>query len=209
MTGENDERGYYTHLVGIMLATRGVRFSVAESEQRKEKFSIATIALLSVYLAGWSLAGSLFPEIFSSLQARALNLISVVASVSLLAISLFDFAVGRSVYAEKMLQNAFAITGILRETERELAKEDPDYSIISKLAARYEEVVHGVGVNHTSQDFKLWKLQKENALSRFQAVRIWIHSKTLQVFSFTSAMIFQIAILFLIFASTIGVVLCL
>ncbi|UWR80526.1 SLATT domain-containing protein [Phaeobacter inhibens] len=207
MTDKNDERGYYAHLVGIMLTTRGVRFSVAESEQRKEKFSIATIALLSVYLAGWSLAGSLFPEMFSSLQARALNLISVVASVSLLVISLFDFAAGRSVYAEKMLQNAFTITGILRETERELAKEDPDYSIISKLAARYEEVVHGVGVNHTSQDFKLWKLQKENALSRFQAVRIWIHSKILQVFSFTSAMIFQIAILFLIFASTIGVVL--
>lgn len=209
MTGENDERGYYTHLVGIMLTTRGVRFSVAESEQRKEKFSIATIALLSVYLAGWSLAGSLFPEMFSSIQARALNLISVVASVSLLVISLFDFAAGRSVYAEKMLQNAFTITGILRETERELAKADPDYSSISKLAARYEEVVHSVGVNHTSRDFKLWKLQKEKASSRSQAVRIWIHSKTLQVLSFTSAMIFQIAILFLIFSSTIGVVLCL
>tara|TARA_R110000737_G_scaffold127218_3_gene159742 strand:+ start:2039 stop:2668 length:630 start_codon:yes stop_codon:yes gene_type:complete len=206
MTDDTDERSYYTHLVGIMLQTRGVRFSVAESEQKKEKFSIATIALLSVYLAGWSLTASLFPEIFSSLQARAISLISVVASVSLLVMSLFDFAAGRSVYAEKMLQNAFSITGILREAERELAKAQPNYANISKLAAQYEASVHGVGVNHTSEDYKLWKLQRSSSKNRRHAVGIWVHAKVLRSFSFISAMMFQITILLLIFASTVGVV---
>lgn len=209
MTDKTDERSYYTHLVGIMLTTRGVRFSVAESEQRKEKFSIVTIALLSVYVAAWSLAASLFPEVLSSLQNRALSLVSAVASVSLLVISLFDFAAGRSVYAEKMLQNAFSITEILRETERELAKADPDYARLSGLAARYETIVHSVGVNHTSKDHRLWKLQRERSSTWYHVLRIWVHTKVLQTFNFMSAMIFQIALLLLIVGSTLGITLCL
>lgn len=204
----NGEREYYTHLVGIMLTTRGVRFSVAESELRKEKFSIVTIALLSVYLAAWALANSMFPEVFSSTQSRALSLVSVVASVALLVISLFDFAAGRSVYSEKMLQNAFSITSILREAERELAKIDPDYSRLAQLAAEYEASVNGVGVNHASRDHKIWKLKREKSGSIYDAV-IWLQIKFLQGVSFALAMIFQLVLLALIFTSTLVIMLCL
>lgn len=209
MNNQQGERQYYTQLVGIMLTTRGVRFATAESEQRKEKFSIATISLLSVYLASWSLAASLFPEILSSLQTRALGLISVVASVSLLVISLFDFAAGRAVYAEKMLQNAFVITRIMREAERELAKVDPDYKTLSEIAAQYESSVNGVGVNHNSKDYKLWKLGRETPLNKFHAFRISTHMKILQALSFGSAMFFQILLLVLITTSTLIITVCL
>jgi hypothetical protein len=205
MTEVSGERSYYEHLVKIMLTTRGVRFSVAESEQRKEKFSIGTIAVLSIYLAGWSLAASLFPDILTEFQARALGFISLVASVSLLVISLFDFAAGRSVYAEKMLQNAFAITEILREAERELAKEVPDFTRLSRLASMYEAKVSGVSVNHTSKDYKLWKLERRKPSNIFEACQIWVTSKILRCLAFTSAMFFQIVLVALIFALTFGI----
>lgn len=202
MPEPSNERSYYEHLVGIMLTTRGVRFSVAESEQRKDKFSISVIAILSIYLAGWSMAVSIFPDALLEIQARALSFISVAASVSLLVISLFDFAAGRSVYAEKMLQNAFAITEILREAERELAKEAPDYDRLSVLASTYEEKVSGIGVNHTSKDYKLWKLQRREPSNRFEAFQIWATSAMLNCLAFTSAMFFQIALIVLIIVST-------
>lgn len=206
MTEKTDERGYYEHLVGIMLTTRGVRFAVAESEQRKEMFSISTIAMLSVYLAGWSLTASFFPDFLTSFQTRALSLISVVASVSLLVISLFDFAAGRSVYAEKMLQNAFSITEILREAERELAKETPDFSKLSRIASDYEAKISGVGVNHTSKDYRLWLLQKQKPSNLFHACQIWLSATILRTFAFASAMFFQILLLVLILASTVGTI---
>ncbi len=205
MTETNNERSYYEHLVGIMLTTRGVRFSVAESEQRKEKFSIGVIAILSIYLAGWSLAAILFPDALAELQSRALSFVSVVASVSLLVISLFDFAAGRSVYAEKMLQNAFVITEILREAERELTKEAPDYARLSILASTYEAKVSGVGVNHTSKDYKLWKMQRRKPSNKCEAFHIWATSMILNCLAFTSAMFFQIALVVLIIASTYGI----
>tara|TARA_Y100000815_G_scaffold270541_1_gene295400 strand:+ start:643 stop:1278 length:636 start_codon:yes stop_codon:yes gene_type:complete len=206
MTRNSEERDYYQHLLGIMLATRGVRFAVAESERKKEKFSIATISILSVYLAGWSLAASLFPDVLTALQIRALSLVSVVASVSLLLISLFDFAAGRSVYAEKMLQNAFSITEIMRATERELAKDAPDFDLLSKLASEYEARVSGVGVNHTSRDYKLWLLQRRKSDRFFQSVSIVIATSILRSLSFISAMFFQIALLVIIFMSTAGII---
>ena len=207
MTQIADERSYYTNLIGIMLTTRGVRFTVAESEQRKELFSIGTIALLSVYLAGGSFVLSIFPEVLSSLQTRALSAVSVVASISLLVISLFDFAAGRSVYAEKMLQNAFSITAVMREAERELAKQEPNFDRLAKLSADYELSVGSIGINHTSKDFRLWKLQRRKPTSRLHAAWIWLTSIVLQTLAFTSVMFFQIFLLLLILISTVGITL--
>jgi hypothetical protein len=205
MTQIADERSYYTNLIEIMLTTRGVRFSVAESEKRKEIFSIGTIALLSVYLAGGSFFLSILPEVLSSFQTRALSAVSVVASISLLVISLFDFAVGRSVYAEKMLQNAFSITAIMREAERELAKQEPNFDRLAKLSADYELSVGRVGINHTSQDFRLWNLQRRKPKCRLHAAWIWLTSIMLQTLAFTSAMFFQIFLLLFILLSTVGI----
>lgn len=207
MTKEDSERKYYEHLVGIMLTTRGVRFSVAESEQRKDKFSIATVALLSVYLAGWSLATSIFPEVLSSIQARALSLISAVASVSLLVISLFDFAAGRSVYAEKMLQNALSIATIVREAERELAKQEPNFVRLRELASKYEATISGVGVNHSNIEYKIFKIQRQKKTKYYHVAVDWLSLIFLKTFSFASAMFFQISLLALIIVSTIGVIL--
>lgn len=202
----SNERKYYEHLVGIMLTTRGVRFSVAESERRKERFSIATVAALSVYLAGWSMAASFLPELFSPFQSSALSFLSVIASVALLVISLFDFAAGRSVYSEKMLQNAFAITVLLREAERELAKDLPDYVRLADLASEYESVVTSAGVNHTSKDYKLWTLQRVKTESFLHAFETWVHMKFLRLSGFAAAMAFQIFLLLIISAATVGII---
>ena len=153
----SDQYKYYDNLSKIMIKTRNIRFQVSESEKRKEKFSITTITMLSIYIACWSLILAIFPKEFSDFQSKALNLSLVVASVSLLAISIFDYASNRSVFAEQMLQNAFSISKTARETKRQLKNPNPSYERLDDLAQSYEETVKNAGVNHSSIDYNIWK----------------------------------------------------
>lgn len=199
------EQEYYEHLVKIMLKTRGVRFSVSESEMKKEKFSLLTVSVLSIYLATWSLTLALFPALFTEFQNKALGLLSAIASISLLVISIFDYAAGRSVFAEKMLQNAFSITGILRESERELASSSPRYSRLAELASDYEAIVTGAGINHSSLDYKIWQMEREKADGFIGQSALRVKRYFLRIFSFTVAMAFQLLLLVFIIASTVAV----
>lgn len=198
---------HWEHLVTAMLETRGLRFSVAESEKIKEKFSLMTVALLSVYLAAWSFGTVPFPEYFDALQIKLLSLISLVVSVSLLVITLFDYATGRSVFAGKMLQNAFAITEILREAERHLAMDDPDFDRLSQLAEKYEDTVSAAGINHTAADYRLWIMSRTEATGSSHALWIWLKRQAFSWFSFLSAMSFQVLLLVFICLSTVAILL--
>lgn len=201
----NSQHEYYRNLVAIMLKTRGVRFSVSESLRSKERFSLFTVTILSIYIAGLSIFSALFPEFINGNQGRALNLILVIASFSLLTISLFDHAANRAVLAEKMLQNAFAITAIMREAERELAKETPDYGALQMIAARYEAVVNSAGINHTNLDYKIWIIERKPPscwlanIFRIAGLRYY---KCLRL---AGEMAFQLIVIFFVIASTVSV----
>lgn len=201
------ERDYYEHLVKIMLQTRGVRFSVAEIEKKKDRNSIITIAFLSVYLVAWSIVTISFPEKFTTEHIKALSLISSVASISLLVISLFDYAAGRSVFAEKMLQNAFAITVVVREMERILSQGAPDYSRLAELAARYEEIIVGAGVNHESVHFRMWKFEKRDPANFFERAYLRIAKPIRRTAFLCWSSIFQIILVASIFAATSVIIL--
>lgn len=205
----SSEFDYYKHLVGVMLKTRGIRFSVAESEKSREKFSVATVALLSIYLASWSFAIGLFPDFFNDLQIKLLSFISIVASISLLVISLFDYAAGRSIFSEQMLQNAFSITEVTRKCERELARPNPDYAKMSTLASEYEAIVSGAGINHNSKDYKLWMLRQERPSGFWHTCKLKITTVLLTTMGFTYAMAFQLLLLTSITLSTTAVLLLL
>lgn len=162
----NDEINYYKHLVKMMLTTRGVRFYVSENEKRKERFSIITIAILTIYLSGWSIATAVFPESFNTHQNKIIDFTSIIASVALLCLSLLDYALSRGVFAEKMLHSAFQITSILREMERLLEAKNPDCNKLSELAAKYEDCLSATGINHNADDYKSWSAERDKVLAK-------------------------------------------
>ena len=199
----SEEKDYYKNLVSIMLKTRGVRFSVAENLKSSEKISIFSVTVLSIYITSLSIFTALFPESITESQGRALSLILVVASFSLLTISLFDHAAGRAVLSEKMLQNAFAITAIMREAERELAKEAPDFSVLEQLATRYETVVNASGINHTSLDYKIWNIEKTVPSDTWGKFTRLVRINLFRVFRLAGEMAFQFSVIALVLGSTI------
>ena len=129
-----NEIGYYEHLAEIMYKTRGCRFAAASALEIKERWSVGTVAFLSAYLVSWSVILVSYPEVFNSKHAAFYTAISAIASISLLVISLMDYAFGRSVQAEKVHQNALSIPICMRELERELASKSPDVAAMQKIA---------------------------------------------------------------------------
>jgi hypothetical protein len=159
----NTETAYYRNLTGIMLTTRGTRFTAATSLTFRDRFSIVTVALLSVYLIGLSVVLLAAPESIGSEGAKFFSILSIVASIWILVISLFDYALGRGVLAHRLQQNAIRITLIAREMERELEKVSPDFEQLRLLAARYEQEVAETQVNHSTSDYKMYMFSRQKA----------------------------------------------
>ena len=164
------ETEYYTQLVDIMQKTRGARFTAAHLLVVRERFGIATLAILTIFLITVSVISLVSPNIVGSEGVKFFGALSVIASVWILVISLFDYALGRGLLSHKLHQNAIRITKIMREMERELAGPDPDMTRLRKLAKRYEDENAETGVNHSPYDYQAHLYEREKALTGFQKV---------------------------------------
>lgn len=154
MSQDTSQRDYYAHLCGIMLKTSRARFHAAKTLKAKDLASLVVSVLLSIALISISvaqLAG--LPVIIRS--NTGMTILAIIAAIGLLAQTLIDWALARSVLATKLHDNALQITRVLREMERELAKPEQDFSILTSLAARYEDINVLTGVNHSDMDYKL------------------------------------------------------
>ncbi len=132
------ELDYYDNLAKIMLATRGSRFTAAHLLTNRDRFSVFTLAMLSIFLIGLSVVLLAAPDVLGSKGSKYFGTLSIVASVWILVITLFDYALGRGILAHQLHQNAIRITLVVREMERELAKPNPDMDKIRLLAEKYE-----------------------------------------------------------------------
>ena len=197
----SDELKYYHKLATTMWKTRGARFGAAASLSFKDRFGVGTAAFLIIYMIAWSVSSLAFPEFFTSTRGLVLNVVSIVSSVALLAITLMEFAFGRAVKAQILHQNALSISGIMRDLEMELAAAVPRVERLKELASSYERLNFETQINHTTQDYKRWQYSiastthwalKPLLLLRYHTYRVWL---------FCSSMLVYIAL----FALVIGV----
>lgn len=157
----SSEIEYYRNLVGIMLKTSGTRFTAANNLTFRDRFSVATLSILSIFLIAVSVISLAAPEVLGSNSAKFFGALSVIASVWILVITLFDYALGRSVMALRLHQNAIRVNQRLRAMEREIEKPTPDLKLLRRLAAEYEDDVADTEVNHSPSDYKIYQFSKQ------------------------------------------------
>lgn len=155
------ETEYYSNLVNIMLKTRGTRFTSAQLLTVRDRFSVATLAVLSIFLIAVSVVSLVAPDAVGTSGAKYFGALSVVASVWILVITLFDYALGRGVLAHRLHQNAIKITKLARAIERELAKDSPDMTTLRQLAEKYEDENAETEVNHSPSDYKIYLYSRQ------------------------------------------------
>lgn len=187
----SDELKYYENLANTMWKTRGARFGAAASLSFKDRFGVGTAAFLIVYMIGWSVVSLAFPEFFTSMRGRVLNVVSIVSSVALLAITLMEFAFGRAVKSQILHQNALSISVIMRELERELAAAVPNVDRLKELASNYEKLNFETQINHTTQDYTRWQYSTASTdhwakrlllFLRYHSYRVWLFSSSMLVY---------------------------
>jgi hypothetical protein len=171
-----------------MYQTRGCRFGAASALWAKERISIGTIGFLAVYLLSWSIISLSYPDIFEVSHARFFNAISAIASVSLLVLSLMDFAFARGVRAEKLQQSALSISRLVRELERQLASAEPDVGLMRSTAAEYERQLAETQINHTSNDLRRWIYGKAESDKLWIQLLFWIRRHAFDLWFYVSSM---------------------
>jgi SMODS and SLOG-associating 2TM effector domain family 5 len=194
---------YYRQLAGIMYRTRGCRFGAASSMEVKERWSIGTVAFLSVYLLAWSIFSMAFPEVITTKHATFYAAISAVASVALLVVSLLDYAFRRPVQAEKLQQNALQISVCMRELERELAETNPNVVTLAEIAATYERHISETQVNHTSMDYAHWLYASARPSGFFSSLWFPVRRLLFNCWFYLSSMFMYVFLLGAIIAPTV------
>lgn len=156
--------GYYTYLSGsIMQRTRGARFVASQLLVMKERGSLLILAILTIFLIAISLLLLIQPDALDAAKSRQVGVLSIVSSVTILAITIFDYALARGLLAAKLHDSSLRITEIMREMERELVKEKPSYDVLERLAASYELENKSTNVNHSNFDFFIYTLTRKRS----------------------------------------------
>lgn len=149
------EISYYRNICKIMLSTRSARFIASRSLSVQDRFSTFTLAILSVFLVGVSIYSFVFSDSINSKISRYINIFTVVNSVGILIVTLYDFAMSRALLAFRIHENALKITTIMRSLERELERSEKNDDEIRRLAAEYEDLNKETFLNHTPRDFRI------------------------------------------------------
>jgi SMODS and SLOG-associating 2TM effector domain family 5 len=199
----SDELQYYRDLATTMWKTRGARFGAAASLSFKDRIGIGTSAFLSIYMIAWSVASLAFPDYFNSTRGRILNVVSIVSSVALLAITLMEFAFGRSVKAQILHQNALSISGIMRELEMELASASPNIDKLKELALSYERLNFETQINHTTQDYKRWQYSVASSKVFWKKPLIFLRHHGYRAWLFATSMFIYMVLCTLVIGVTV------
>lgn len=194
---------YYQHLASIMYKTRGCRFAAAAALEVKQRWSVGTVAFLSIYLVAWSIILIAYPNAFSSQHAAFYNAMSAVASIALLVVSLMDYAFDRSVHAEKLHQNALSISKCMRELERQLVSQAPNFALMVAIAEEYERNIAESQVNHTSMDYVRWIYNSSKPNGFMASVWFAIRRVLFNAWFFASSMFLYVVLVAVIVIPTI------
>ncbi|MDH4986814.1 SLATT domain-containing protein [Aminobacter anthyllidis] len=160
---DGDEVGYYKYLAEIMQKTRGSRFAASNLLVVKERASLIILSILTIFLIALSVLTITGSDSINPSKAQTIGILSVVASIAVLTITIFDYAMGRGLLAAKLHENALLVTSIMREMERELVSPSPSIETLRKCAARYEEINISTNVNHSSTDFLVHTLSRKSS----------------------------------------------
>lgn len=132
--------------------TAYIRFNVAEKLANDERVSMVFSAGLTTYLICSSILLFADGSFSSTLNGRAVSLVGILASISLLVANFIDGTKGRSLKADIMLRNAQSILKISSVMDLELRSDDPSYDRLSEQLVRYQDALGEAGINHDAWD---------------------------------------------------------
>ena len=112
-----EESSFYIGKIKKMKTTAYVRFDLSERLANVEYINIIVSILMTMYLSGWAIFVKFYPDMLSSWQQNTLSFMSVMASITLLCMTILDHASSRSVKSKLFLDSGNRILNLADELE--------------------------------------------------------------------------------------------
>lgn len=186
---------YFKNLSNTMYLTRGARFNAARRLAAREKFSVGSIAFLSVFMAMLSVLLLSAPDAFTLSDTRFVSILTIVLSISLVVLSLLDYASNWSVKAFLLHKNALQISELMRRLELELYGSNANASTLGEIAMEYEAAVSETQINHLPKDHYKFALSKASSKNFVANIYHWIRSHLYCVYYWISEFWLQLVII--------------
>lgn len=197
------EIDYYRNLVKIMQKTSGTRFTAATNLTVRDRFSVVTLSVLSIFLIAVSVIVLAAPDLLEPSGAKFFGALSVIASVWILVITLFDYALGRNIMALRLHQNAIRINLRMRAMEREIEKTSPDLKTLRQLAELYEQDIAETEVNHSPSDYKIYQFSRQQSTDRLTGLWYPVRNFLFSSLVFCASVPSNLLVLIIILGATV------
>lgn len=142
--------------------TAYIRFDCAERLASQEKLRLFVSTVLAIFLVTWSISQLAFPDCIADAQEGFLNFLSIISSISLLALGLVDYSSNRGLHSHIMLQNAQHLLRLGERLERLARSPEASHGEMNELCELYHDSLASAGINHHSADNKLATIAKRN-----------------------------------------------
>lgn len=150
------------HLLRKMWQTKSARFNAHKRLEGRHRLSILATSLLSCYLVGVSLYQLVFESSLTATGIKLLSVTNIVVSVFLIMIILVEAARNYGSEAERMRENALAISALYNAFQA-LPLADADAQRM-EYAAEYSKLLEIAQLNHEDLDRNLFRIPNASEL---------------------------------------------
>ncbi|KQM51517.1 hypothetical protein ASE69_20730 [Sphingomonas sp. Leaf208] len=149
-------------LLRKMWQTKSARFNAHHRLERRHRISIGATSLLSCYLVAISLYQIVFESSISPIGIKLLSVTNIVVSVFLIMITLIESARNYGTEAERMRENALAISRLYNEFQA-LTTTEADQRR-DRFASDYSGTLSDAQLNHKDLDRNLFRIPNAREL---------------------------------------------
>jgi hypothetical protein len=156
-------------LLRDLKVTRACRFSAAERLHGNDRRMALLVAMASVLVIALTVLPFVYK--FPSTVSGDLSVITLVMSVMILAISLFQYSSNDAVSAEQLHRCGLELNELRREL-RDKA-EDIDAETLASIRSRYDTILQKYSINHIEADFRKYMLEHPDEFPLSRTTTVW------------------------------------
>ncbi|WP_339109914.1 SLATT domain-containing protein [Thioclava sp. GXIMD4216] len=202
----NEVDEFYRKKVASIRKTAYIRFDVAERLQAINYISLVASLILTTYLSAWAIFTVFFPNVLSSRESEFVSYIAVMATISLMLLTVLDYVADRSVKAQTFLRCGNALLQVADELEHAILSKE-HASQLKIIVGKYHSILNESSLNHTSEDNDLYdqksNLRKAGCFSRYPMRLFFIWSVVLY---YAKRISLQIIVAIMVIAPTVAII---
>ena len=152
--------------------TRGARLETCGRLKAMHSLSVASVTFASVYVIGLSLAQALIQ--LNDTERTWLALITIVAGVAILALTLFEAGRAYELRAHQFHQGVLDFHKVMGRARRLASQDNISREALKEIEDSYHQILRDIGENHETIDWERFKVRNPENFEISQCATTWL-----------------------------------